>query len=57
VRATFAALRENGSWGSLSRTGFQKKWSVMDDFFYLYIERDFVWIFFEQPCEKSYILY
>lgn len=25
VRATFAALRENGSWGSLSRTGFQKK--------------------------------
>ena len=25
VKATFAALRENGSWGSLSRTGFQKK--------------------------------
>ena len=25
VKATFSALRENGSWGSLSRTGFQKK--------------------------------
>lgn len=25
VKATFSALRENGSWGSQSRTGFQKK--------------------------------